>query len=207
MLAFFVEVRSVLAPRVEISDQFELLARPGMKWMGNSETSIQTACILVQWYRSGQDVERRLMLELRAEATDEKPLFRSRNKGGALTRTQVWRIVLTAAPPAKIKLNVSAHWLRHAHASHALDRGAPIHLVQATLGHASIATTGCYTHAPTQGRLGQVPDGVTRCELDFQVGPVTVTVAPEIAYGTSQYPAVRYLRFRLQMTKANLIDQ
>jgi len=42
---------------------------------------------------------------------------------------------------------VSAHWLRHAHASHALDRGAPIHLVQATLGHASVATTGRYLHA------------------------------------------------------------
>ena len=36
---------------------------------------------------------------------------------------------------------------RHAHASHALDRGAPIHLVQATLGHASITTTGRYLHA------------------------------------------------------------
>ena len=37
--------------------------------------------------------------------------------------------------------------LRHAHASHSLDRGAPIHLVQATLGHASVATTGRYLHA------------------------------------------------------------
>jgi len=45
MLAFFVEVRSVLAPRVEIGDQFELLAGPGMERMGDSETSIQTACI------------------------------------------------------------------------------------------------------------------------------------------------------------------
>ena len=43
--------------------------------------------------------------------------------------------------------DVSAHWLRHAHASHSLDRGAPIHLVQATLGHASVATTGRYLHA------------------------------------------------------------
>jgi site-specific recombinase XerD len=42
---------------------------------------------------------------------------------------------------------VSAHWLRHAHASHALDRGAPIHLVQATLGHRSVATTSWYLHA------------------------------------------------------------
>ena len=45
MLAYVVEVHSVLAPRVEIGDQFELLARPGMKWMGDSETSIQIACI------------------------------------------------------------------------------------------------------------------------------------------------------------------
>jgi site-specific recombinase XerD len=42
---------------------------------------------------------------------------------------------------------VSPHWLRHAHATHALERGAPIHLVQATLGYASVATTGRYLHA------------------------------------------------------------
>jgi hypothetical protein len=42
---------------------------------------------------------------------------------------------------------VSPHWFRHAHASHALDRGAPIHLVQATFGHASITTTGHCLHA------------------------------------------------------------
>ncbi len=41
---------------------------------------------------------------------------------------------------------VSPHWLRHAHASHALDRGASIHLVQQTLGHASVATTSRYLH-------------------------------------------------------------
>ena len=52
-----------------------------------------------------------------------------------------------AAARAGIDLPVSPHWFRHAHASHALDRGAPIHLVQATLGHASIATTGRYLHA------------------------------------------------------------
>jgi site-specific recombinase XerD len=45
------------------------------------------------------------------------------------------------------KGGVSPHWLRHAHATHALERGAPIHIVQATLGHASVATTGRYLHA------------------------------------------------------------
>ena len=60
---------------------------------------------------------------------------------------QVGEIVRTAARRAGIPEKVSPHWLRHAHASHNLDRGTPIHLVQATLGHASVATTGRYLHA------------------------------------------------------------
>ncbi|MBV8589619.1 MAG: tyrosine-type recombinase/integrase [Acetobacteraceae bacterium] len=68
-------------------------------------------------------------------------------KGGALDPSQVHRIVKAAAARAGLPAAVSAHWLRHAHASHALDRGAPIHLVQATLGHSSVATTGRYLHA------------------------------------------------------------
>ena len=53
------------------------------------------------------------------------------------------RLVAVALPGRA----VSPHWLRHAHASHALDRGAPIHLVSATLGHADMRTTGMYAHA------------------------------------------------------------
>jgi hypothetical protein len=56
-------------------------------------------------------------------------------------------IVRHAAEGAGIDSGVSPHWLRHAHASHALDHGAPIHLVQATLGHGSVATTSRYLHA------------------------------------------------------------
>lgn len=76
----------------------------------------------------------------------DEPLFRSR-KGGHLDPSAVWRIVRAAARRAGIREDVSCHWLRHAHASHALDRGAPVHLVQATLGHSSLATTSKYTHA------------------------------------------------------------
>jgi site-specific recombinase XerD len=88
----------------------------------------------------------RLLTELRADAPADDPLFRSRLEG-PLTQSQVHRIVKAAAKRAGLSDQVSAHWLRHAHASHALDRGAPIHLVQATLGHASVATTGRYLHA------------------------------------------------------------
>jgi len=81
------------------------------------------------------------------EADGERPVFRSRKRAGPLTPVAVLRIVRQAARRAGINGPVSPHWLRHAHASHALDRGAPIHLVQATLGHASITTTGRYLHA------------------------------------------------------------
>ncbi|HUK15596.1 MAG TPA: tyrosine-type recombinase/integrase [Bryobacteraceae bacterium] len=79
----------------------------------------------------------------------DDPVFPSRKKkaGGRLRPLAVLRIVRQAAARAGIAGAVSPHWLRHAHASHALDRGAPIHLVQATLGHASISTTGRYLHA------------------------------------------------------------
>lgn len=87
-----------------------------------------------------------VLIALRGEAGGDDPVFRSR-KGGALDPSAVHRIVKAAAARAGLSADVSAHWLRHAHASHALDRGAPIHLVQATLGHASVATTGRYLHA------------------------------------------------------------
>jgi integrase/recombinase XerD len=84
---------------------------------------------------------------LRGSNDGGQPVFRSRKRGGALQPVAVLRIVRRAAQRAGIDLAVSPHWLRHAHASHALDRGAPIHLVQATLGHASVVTTGRYLHA------------------------------------------------------------
>ncbi len=80
------------------------------------------------------------------EPHPDAPVFVSK-RGGALDASQVHRIVKAAAKRAGLPGDVSPHWLRHAHASHALDRGAPISLVQATLGHASVQTTGKYLHA------------------------------------------------------------
>jgi site-specific recombinase XerD len=90
-----------------------------------------------------------LLLSLRGEARAADPVFRSQ-KGGHLDVSQIRRIVYAAARRADLSKKVSPHWLRHAHASHALDRSAPIHLVQATLGHASVSTTGRYLHAGRQ---------------------------------------------------------
>ena len=90
-------------------------------------------------------------MALRGEADESQPVFPSRKGRRHLTRVQVFRIIRAAAKRAGVDEHVSPHWLRHAHASRALERGAPIHLVQATLGHSNVATTGKYLHArPTE---------------------------------------------------------
>ncbi len=89
------------------------------------------------------------LMELKSEmetSEPNQPVFRSR-KGGALSRQQIWRIVRSAAKSAGFDQNISPHWLRHAHASHALDHGAPVHLVKESLGHQSLTTTSKYAHA------------------------------------------------------------
>jgi integrase/recombinase XerD len=98
------------------------------------------------------------LLASRGAAGPADPIFPSR-KGGALDASQVRRIVYSAARHAGLSQKVSPHWMRHAHASHALDRNAPIHLVQATLGHASVSTTGRYLHArPNESSGLYLPD-------------------------------------------------
>ncbi|NWF58992.1 MAG: tyrosine-type recombinase/integrase [Fischerella sp.] len=96
--------------------------------------------------------------ELKGYASKDDPVFVSA-KGGHLCRSMVFHIVKNAAKRAGLEGNVSPHWLRHSHASHSLDRGAPIHLLQKTLGHSSVAITEMYLHArPTDSSGLYLPD-------------------------------------------------
>jgi integrase/recombinase XerD len=83
----------------------------------------------------------------RSDSTPADAVFRSRQGQGGLSAGMAWLIVKAAAKTAGVDSGCSPHWLRHGHASHALDRGAPIHLVKETLGHASLETTSRYVHA------------------------------------------------------------
>lgn len=74
----------------------------------------------------------------------QKSFFLSQ-KGGRLTRQSAWNIVLKAAERAGIKEQVSPHSMRHSFATHLLDGGADIRVVQELLGHASVTTTQIYT--------------------------------------------------------------
>jgi integrase/recombinase XerD len=65
------------------------------------------------------------------------------------------RMVHKLARNAGITSNPSPHWLRHAGASHSIERGAPVHLVQKDLGHESLGTTGKYLHARPDDGFGR----------------------------------------------------
>lgn len=106
----------------------------------------------------------KLLRDFRAGDVFESYVFRSRGGGqkgvkggGKLDTSQVNRIVNAAAVRAgvetytdeegKLRSRVTPHWLRHAHATHSMDNGAPIALIRDTLGHKSITTTSKYAHA------------------------------------------------------------
>jgi len=66
-------------------------------------------------------------------------------RGSRLSRQSVWQIISDAADNAKFEKEVSPHTFRHSFATHLLEGGADVRVVQELLGHASVATTQIYT--------------------------------------------------------------
>jgi integrase/recombinase XerD len=85
---------------------------------------------------------------------DREPLFLSR-RGRRLDRMAAWRIIRSTATRAGLSERVTPHTLRHSFATHLLEGGADLRVVQELLGHASITTTQRYTHI-TGERIRQV---------------------------------------------------
>ena len=104
------------------------------------------------------EVVSRSLIASRRETASEAPVFVSRSHGGHLDTRSVNYMIKRAATRAGINPAMSAHWLRHAHASHALNRGATIAEVKDTLGHANVATTSVYLHARPERSSGLVLD-------------------------------------------------
>ena len=81
---------------------------------------------------------------LEKAARSSKALFLN-SRGSRISRQSIWQIVLDATKAAGIKQEVSPHTLRHSYATHLLDGGADIRVVQELLGHSSVTTTQIYT--------------------------------------------------------------
>jgi integrase/recombinase XerD len=87
-----------------------------------------------------------------SKGRDNHTLFRNAH-GGPLTRAGAWGILRAVA--ARVDLEVSPHVLRHSFATHLLDGGADVRVVQELLGHASVTTTQIYTQVTVQ-RLREI---------------------------------------------------
>lgn len=75
----------------------------------------------------------------------DEPLFLSK-RGKRLERRTVWALIKRYGKQAGIQKNISPHTLRHSFATHLLDNGADLRVIQELLGHSSISSTDRYTH-------------------------------------------------------------
>jgi tyrosine recombinase xerD len=119
---------------------------------GEKERIIPLGEIASQWLNHYLDGARVYLQDQSAE-TSEYVFLNSRGKG--LSRQGVWKKVKQLALEAGIDQNVTPHTLRHSFATHLLENGADLRMVQELLGHADISTTQIYTHI-TKTRLKQV---------------------------------------------------
>jgi len=104
---------------------------------------------LVPFGAEAGDWLRRYLQEARTVLLEGKTcqeVFVGRHTGSGLTRQAFWSIIKRYAQFADIKVPLSPHTLRHAFATHLLNHGADLRVVQLLLGHADISTTQIYTH-------------------------------------------------------------
>ena len=103
---------------------------------------------LVPMGEESLDWLQRYMDEARAELLSGKisdAVFVTR-RGGAMTRQAFWYLIKRYAQQADIKTSLSPHTLRHAFATHLLNHGADLRVLQMLLGHSDLSTTQIYTH-------------------------------------------------------------
>lgn len=93
-----------------------------------------------------------------ARAGQGTPALLLNQRGGRLSRQSAWAVIQQAARRADLAQSVSPHTLRHSFATHLLDGGADVRVVQELLGHASVTTTQIYTMVSVQ-RLREVYAG------------------------------------------------
>ena len=117
---------------------------------GDKERLVPVGEVALDWLARWTNGPRPVLLAIGHVAPDRGgPLFLG-DRGGRLARQQAWASVKRAAARAGLADRVSPHTLRHSFATHLLEGGADLRVVQELLGHASISTTQV-AHAPHRG--------------------------------------------------------
>jgi len=113
---------------------------------GDRERLVPVGDVAIDWLRRWLDGPWPVLLA-RGHVTPARggPIFLG-DRGRRLARQQAWAMVGGAAERAGLSGRISPHTLRHSFATHLLEGGADLRVVQELLGHASISTTQLYTH-------------------------------------------------------------
>lgn len=119
---------------------------------GDKERIIPIGEVAADWLTRYFSVSRLALLKGKVS-----PYVFLNDRGGQLTRQGVWKIIKKLVVAAGITKDVSPHTLRHSFATHILENGADLRIVQELLGHADISTTQIYTHI-SKKRLSEVYD-------------------------------------------------
>ncbi len=113
---------------------------------GDKERLVPVGDVALDWLARWSEGARPRLLALgRVQPSRGGPVFLG-DRGGRLARQQAWTAVKAAARRAGLADRISPHTLRHSFATHLLEGGADLRIVQELLGHASISTTQLYTH-------------------------------------------------------------
>ncbi|GAA0342105.1 site-specific tyrosine recombinase XerD [Bowmanella denitrificans] len=112
---------------------------------GNKDRLVPMGEVALEWLQTYLKQGRALLLKQQTDV-----LFPS-SRGQQMTRQTFWHRIKYYAPQAGIALqNLSPHTLRHAFATHLLNHGADLRVVQMLLGHSDLSTTQIYTHVATE---------------------------------------------------------
>jgi integrase/recombinase XerD len=113
---------------------------------GDRERQVPVGEVAVSWLRRYiAEVRPSWLSGSQGDAHRGGPVFLS-VRGDRLDRRRGWEILVAAARSAGLREGISPHTLRHSFATHLLEGGADLRIVQELLGHASISTTQLYTH-------------------------------------------------------------
>lgn len=134
------ELTTLKLSRIYLSEGYMLIEGKGSK-----QRLVPVSPVATEWF--GYWLQDRALLDVKPDFVDYAFLNRY---GRGLTRAMIFTIVKRLAAEAGIRKTISPHTLRHSFATHLLQNGADLRLIQQMLGHESITTTEIYTHLDIQ---------------------------------------------------------